>query len=177
MSLLPAYPLERVVTWDRLWCIRLNRMSQWSTLRLVLWVASSLGNGLFWYCLMLALLLRYGVEAAPAVMHMIGVGLVCTALYKALKGYTSRPRPYQSHSDILLAAAPLDRFSFPSGHTLHAVGFSMVALSYYPGLAAVLLPFTMLVAISRPALGLHYPSDVIAGALIGAAVAGTSLCL
>jgi undecaprenyl-diphosphatase len=72
---------------------------------------------------------------------------------------------------------PLDEFSFPSGHTLHAVAFSVVALAYFPALAVVLTPFIVLTAISRIALGLHYPSDVFAGAAIGAGVGLVALRL
>ncbi|HET7766673.1 MAG TPA: phosphatase PAP2 family protein, partial [Burkholderiales bacterium] len=64
---------------------------------------------------------------------------------------------------------------FPSGHTLHAVAFSMVAISFYPALAWLLVPFTLLVASSRVVLGLHYPSDVLAGAALGAIIALASL--
>jgi len=60
---------------------------------------------------------------------------------------------------------------------LHAVVFSMVALSYYPQLAFVLVPFTVMVALSRVVLGLHYPSDVLAGALIGASIAALSFLI
>jgi undecaprenyl-diphosphatase len=73
--------------------------------------------------------------------------------------------------------APLDAFSFPSGHTLHAVAFTLVALGYWPWLASLLVPFTLLTATSRVALGLHYPSDVIAGAALGAAIGASSLAL
>ena len=73
--------------------------------------------------------------------------------------------------------APLDEFSFPSGHTLHAVSFSLIALAYFPVLMPILLPFTLLVALSRVVLGLHYPSDVIAATLIGCALGGASLWL
>ena len=65
----------------------------------------------------------------------------------------------------------MDLYSFPSGHTLHAVAFTLVALTYYPHLAWLLIPFASLVAMSRVILGLHYPSDVFAGALIGALLA------
>src|SRR5688572_21728418 len=118
-----------------------------------------------------ALLIVYGAQAIPAVLHMIIAGIACTVLYKTIKTGTSRTRPYAAQPGITLCAAPLDQYSFPSGHTLHAVSFSLVALLYYPGLFPLLLPFTILVALSRVALGLHYPSDVIAGALIGAVVA------
>jgi len=52
--------------------------------------------------------------------------------------------------------------------------FSIIAISYYPQLSVILLPFTIMVALSRVVLGLHYPSDVLAGALIGSAIAGLS---
>ncbi len=67
--------------------------------------------------------------------------------------------------------------AFPSGHTLHAVGFSVVVLAYYPFLAWLVVPFTLLVAASRLVLGLHYPTDVLAGAVIGASIASASFGL
>lgn len=72
---------------------------------------------------------------------------------------------------------PLDRYSFPSGHTLHAVCFTGIACAYQPLFAWVLVPFALLVALSRLVLGLHYPSDVLAGALIGGGLALSSLAL
>jgi undecaprenyl-diphosphatase len=68
-------------------------------------------------------------------------------------------------------------YSFPSGHTLHAVAFTLVALAYWPWLAPLLVPFTLLTAASRVALGLHYPSDVLAGASLGAGIAAASLAI
>ena len=73
--------------------------------------------------------------------------------------------------------APLDEFSFPSGHTLHAIAFSSVAVAHYPWLAWPLAPFVALVAASRVVLGLHYPSDVLAASVIGTALASLSLWL
>lgn len=58
---------------------------------------------------------------------------------------------------------------------LRAVAFALVACWHYAGLAVLLVPFTLLTAASRVVLGLHYPSDVLAGAAIGAVVAVASL--
>jgi len=172
-----AYSLQRLTQWDRALCIRVNRVSGNRLARDTFRAVSWLGNGIFWYALILAMLLALGRDAVPAVAHMIGTGLVCTLLYKWLKHKTSRPRPYQVHCEIVCTTQPLDQFSFPSGHTLHAVAFSIIAIAYYPPLVWLLLPFSLLTASSRVVLGLHYPSDVLAGALAGTLIAGSVLVL
>ncbi len=75
---------------------------------------------------------------------------------------------------IAPGVSPLDRFSFPSGHTLHAVAFTIIASIHYPQLPFLLVPFTLLTAASRIVMGLHYPSDVLAGACLGAIIASAS---
>jgi undecaprenyl-diphosphatase len=67
----------------------------------------------------------------------------------------------------MLGTSPLDLYSFPSGHTLHAVSFTLVVIHFLPMLLWLLLPFAILVAMSRVVLGLHYPTDVIAGVVLG----------
>ena len=106
-------------------------------------------------------------QALLPVLHMIIAGFTGTLIYKWLKVKTLRPRPYNVYQQISLRSIPLDQFSFPSGHTLHAVIFTLVAIHYYPMLSLGLIPFTILIGLSRPILGLHYPSDVLVGALIG----------
>jgi len=169
--------IARLQYWDELLCVRFNRGAQHRPVVLAFQAVSWLGNGIFWYALMLALLLADAHGAAMPVVHMAFVGAVCTCCYKMVKHHTVRSRPYQVNPLVSANAAVLDRFSFPSGHTLHAIAFSLVACSYYPGLAVLLWPFTLLTALSRVALGLHYPSDVIAGAALGALIAGASFVI
>ena len=88
-----------------------------------------------------------------------------------------RERPYISLAGIVPGTPPLDRYSFPSGHTLHAVSFSMVIVYSFPELAVLVVPFALLVAASRVVLGLHYPSDVLAGAALGVFLAVASIQL
>lgn len=168
--------LTRIYNWDITWCLRFNKTSHITAIRIFFKMISRFGNGVFWYSLMICLLLLDGKQAIPAVVQMILTGLTCTLVYKWLKAKTLRPRPFQLRQDIFCAAAPLDQFSFPSGHTLHAVAFTIVALMYYPMLAWLLIPFTLLVGASRLILGLHYPSDVLAGAAIGIVIASLSFC-
>ena len=170
-------PLERIAQWDLQICLRMNRVCYRLSWRVFFRCISTLGDGIAWYALMAVLLLYYRNGAVIPVLHMVIAGLACTAVYKWLKARTLRPRPYQLHSSIRHFIAPLDRFSFPSGHTLHAVAFSLIAAGYYPGLGAPLAVFSILIAASRVVLGLHYPSDVVAGAGIGALIALASQAL
>ena len=152
-------------------CRRLNRGASFALPRRILRIASRLGDGLIWYALMLALPLLYGAAGVRPAIVMAVTGALGVALYTLLKGLLARERPFITHTAIDPAAAPLDRYSFPSGHTLHAVSFAWQASAHFPQLGWVLLPLTALIAGSRVVLGLHYPSDVLAGAAIGAALA------
>jgi undecaprenyl-diphosphatase len=177
LSLYAQHGLDRMAAREHAWLERVNgvRLPDWAVglFRLV----SRLGDGVFWYVLMAALLAVDGVPALPAVLHMAAAALLGTLAYKGLKASTARPRPYQVCARICCLTAPLDRFSFPSGHTLHAVVFSLVATAYYPVLGWLVWPFTALVAASRLVLGLHYPSDVAVGALLGATIAMLTVAL
>src|SRR5690606_4579136 len=118
-----------------------------------------------------------GLDGLRASLHMAATGALALLLYKALKRWTRRPRPFAADVRIRAWIAPLDEFSFPSGHTLHAVSFTIVALAWYPQLAWLLLPCAAVVALSRVVLGLHWPRDVLAAPVIGAALAALSLWL
>jgi undecaprenyl-diphosphatase len=169
--------LERLRLWDSALCVRFNGAVRIAPVRRVFRIVSRLGDGVFWYSLMLALLATGGAAAFAPVGRMAGTGVLCTLIYKWLKSKTSRPRPFAVEDAVRAGADPLDPFSFPSGHTLHAVAFSIVAVAFYPMLAWLLIPFTLLVATSRVVLGLHYPSDVLAGAGLGALIALGALAL
>jgi undecaprenyl-diphosphatase len=156
-------------------CRRLNRGAQRPVPRRVFQIASRLGNGVAWYALILALPAIYGVAALRPAIVMGLTGALGVVLYSLLKKLFVRERPFITHSSIDLAAVPLDRYSFPSGHTLHAVSFAWQVSVHFPELSWLVVPFAALVAGSRVVLGLHYPSDVLVGAAIGAALAELGL--
>ena len=127
--------------------------------------------------MILLLPILYGAIAVKPAVVMALTGALGVAIYKLLKRVFVRERPFITHSAIDLAMAPLDRYSFPSGHTLHAVSFAWQATVYFPELGWVLVPLAALIAASRVVLGLHYPTDVLAGAAIGASLAELGISL
>ena len=172
---LPSTP--RSLAFDRRVCVAANRWGARRAVGVFFGAISRLGDGMFWYALMLALVVLDGRRGLLAATHMAATGLAALLLYRLLKRHTRRPRPFRTCPGVIAHVPPLDEFSFPSGHTLQAMGFTIVALAWYPLLAPLLLGFTTLVAASRVILGLHYPSDVLAAIGIGGALGATSLWL
>ncbi len=152
-------------------CRGLNRGAGLRGVRVLFQAASRLGDGIVWYVLIPALPIVYGQAAVRPALVMAVTGLSGILIYKWLKSRLLRERPFIRHPGITLAMPPLDRYSFPSGHTLHAVAFTWLAVERFPELAWVLVPLAGLIAASRVVLGLHYPSDVLAGGAIGSTLA------
>ena len=169
--------LMRMFDLDLKGCLYLNHWSQRLSIRQFFKGVSRLGDGAFWYAMLLTVWALQGLGYSVQMLYLIVGSSLGTLIYKLLKKHTVRPRPYQVHQVIVMGERPLDHFSFPSGHTLHAV-MATVCLGYIqPWLLLLMLPFTLLVALSRMVLGLHYPSDVMVGALLGGSVAGVMLYL
>jgi undecaprenyl-diphosphatase len=166
---------RRLLASETGWCLRANALCGRTVVRRFFALISRLGDGVFWYALMAVLTIFCGRAGVDAALHLAAVGLASLLLYKRLKHWTRRPRPCASDLRIRAWVAPLDEFSFPSGHTLHAVVFTIVTLSYFPVLAWLLIPFAASVAASRVVLGLHYPSDVLAATAIGSVIALLSI--
>lgn len=159
-------------------CRFANRSCQRRVVRSAFKTVSRLGDGALWYALIAMMPLLMGLsrlqEALHASLHLLSAAAAGLLSYKFLKRKLVRERPFISFDAIECAIPPLDRYSFPSGHTLHAVLFTSISTTYVPELSLVLVPFTILVALSRVVLGLHYPTDVLVGAFLGWLIARLS---
>jgi undecaprenyl-diphosphatase len=124
---------------------------------------------------MLLLPFIYGPQAIATSVMMATTGGIGVLVYKLLKNNLVRQRPCIHHDAIKQGTAMLDLYSFPSGHTLHAFAFSSIAIYQFTELAMILVPVSLLVAASRVVLGLHYPSDVLVGALLGVSLASVTI--
>ena len=152
----------------------MRRVNGWYAPRWVrLWMmaATRAGDGWLWYSIGVLILLFGGENRWRAIGAAIlteGVGIT---LFLQIKRLANRPRPcaYEPHCWAVLL--PPDQFSFPSGHTITAFSVAVSLSLFYPTLAAGLLFCAISVAASRVVLGMHFLSDVLAGAAIGSALA------
>jgi undecaprenyl-diphosphatase len=145
-----------------------------------LWMVSStrLGDGWLWLLAgaVLALGGRHEHRVLAAAAVAMGISNVTLVL---LKARVRRPRPCDIEKPRGFAEKPLlhfpsDRYSFPSGHSLNAFAMGTVLALSFPVMAGPVLALAASVAASRVVLGLHFLSDVLAGALVGALI-GTSV--
>jgi undecaprenyl-diphosphatase len=87
--------------------------------------------------------------------------------YRLLKELFARPRPCDILTNVITPVGCTGTYSFPSNHALNNFAAAFFFYKLFPKLKWVLFITAGLVAISRVYLGLHYPSDIIGGALIG----------
>lgn len=158
-------------------CLRVNRWGRADFVRRFFATVSRLGDGHFWFATGGVCLVLRGAEALPFLIEACAAAAVGVLIYKLMKSRFVRERPYVTNGAILCGAPPLDRYSFPSGHTLHAICLTALLAGFEPLLLVVTAPFAALVAVSRVVLGLHYPSDVLAGAGIGGTLAAAVLAV
>ena len=98
-----APPRSRLLHHDTGWCLRANRACTRLWIRRYFSTVSRLGDGVFWYLLMAALVLIDGFDGLVAATHMAATGAVALLLYKSLKRWTKRPRPFAADGRIRAA--------------------------------------------------------------------------
>lgn len=152
---------------DRRWAVALHQHAGHPAWLCAMRVCSRLGDGPMWAAVLVALPLAGGEHGLQCAIRLAAAGGVNLAIYWAIKRWTRRSRPCQQCPGIRACVPVPDRFSSPSGHSLHAATFALLLSASYPLLAPLLWCYAVLVAVARVVLGVHYPSDVVVGGLIG----------
>src|ERR1039458_197317 len=122
---------------------------------------------------------RFAAVGVSALAASLGIAVF---LFLKERTHRRRPRAIDAHPCAIephcwAKLLPPDRFSFPSGHTITAFAVALSLSAFYPGLLPGLLFCAASIALSRVLLGMHFLSDVVAGALIGSGLAYGSVWL
>lgn len=147
-----------------------------SVTKLMLWITRSADGHFYPLAAPLVLAVRPDHLGPFLIGAAIAFGLELPT-YAIVKKSVKRDRPFQAIEGVIHRVIPPDQFSFPSGHT--GAAFVMAVLTGYhiPALAPFLFVWACAVGFSRIYLGVHYPSDVFAGALLGSVSAAIALAL
>lgn len=150
--------------------IRVNHWRAPRWLRLWMMAATRGGDGWLWYATGAMVGIFGGPKRLAAVLAAgisVGLGVL---LFLKLKRAFGRRRPCSMEPHCWATLLPPDQFSFPSGHTITAFAMALSLGAFYPAMIPGLLFCAASVAASRILLGMHFLTDVLAGATIGAAV-------
>lgn len=98
-------------------------------------------------------------------------------IYFVAKNTLRRQRPAETLNAFPALVVASDKFSFPSGHTSAAMLYAAIICQHYSFLGICLLFWAAGVGASRVILGVHYPSDILAGATLGLCIASLELAI
>lgn len=177
MNIKNAKPIEKMTAYDTralYWVVsRPNARQAANMARLV----SRLGDGPL-YAALGALLALIDTALGPNfLMHGLLAFLVELPLYLLLKNTIRRSRPADALDSLSAFIKPSDKFSFPSGHTAAAFVMATLLTAFYPLCGPIVFPLAIMIGLSRVMLGVHFPSDIAAGAVLGSLCAGLALLL
>jgi undecaprenyl-diphosphatase len=161
-------PIVNSVThWDNVFAAAIFALNSRKILSIAMPWISHTGNG-YYYPAIPALLLfvdpLIAGEFFLAGLFAFGIEL---PLYKWLKNRIRRDRPCEALSSVYQRIAPSDQFSFPSGHTAAAFVTATLLSYFFPLIALPIFTWALLVGFSRIYLGVHYPTDILAGIVVG----------
>lgn len=124
-------------------------------------------GGMIWIVIAVLMLISVKTrKAGAAALTGLTAGALVTNLI--VKNAVARIRPYDRMTELFLMIEKQHDFSFPSGHTCASFAAAYAMYRALPGKKGVpFLILAVLVSFSRLYVGVHYPSDVIAGAVVG----------
>lgn len=156
------------------WCMQRKRQRLLTKVSRIL---SCSADGFFYPLIPLGLYAVAHPQAEQLLLALVIGFAVERPLYQVLKRGFRRNRPAQALADFESVITPSDQFSFPSGHTSGAFMVATVVAGLFPALIWPLYLWASLVGASRIFLGVHFPTDSVAGAVMGASLGVLALAI
>lgn len=169
--------LSWVATRDHRLMVRVNHWRPPRWLQMWMLAATRGGDGGLWYAMGLAVALYGGPQRFHALLAATLAVAAGIALFITLKHAFRRERPWGLEPHCWAELLPPDQFSFPSGHTITAFAVTAALAGFYPEMLPGLLFCAISIAASRVVLGMHFLSDVLAGAALGATLGALATAL
>jgi undecaprenyl-diphosphatase len=137
-----------------------------------------LGNGWIYIPLAIIVIASEGLSGLRVAFTAAAAAVTAHCVYPRIKTHCARQRPIARDPTMMMqSVAPLDVYSFPSGHCMTAVAVFVPLYNVCPNMALAFAPMVLLIGWARLALGHHYPSDLACGAFLGAAAAAPACYL
>jgi undecaprenyl-diphosphatase len=132
-----------------------------------MWTLSAIGRAGFVFLIIALVMAVRRHRVADFILVVLAVTLAAAVTDQVVKPLVNRPRPF-----IVMAGAPViggrpNDASFPSGHASNAFAGAVALSNVAPSAAVIWWTLAVAIAYSRVYLGVHYPGDVMAGALVG----------
>ena len=156
---------------------RLHRWRPPRSIRIFMLAMSRLGNGWLWYSLGIFILIGGGQNRYRAFFAGAFGALVAILIFQRVKPLSHRRRPCEIEPHCWAVLSPPDRFSFPSGHAMTSFAIAVAVGSFYPQCQPSLLAVAAMIAVSRIIVGMHFLTDIVVGAMMGALIGYLSVWL
>ena len=162
--------LKRLAEVDLAFVHRCTSATRYTPLNWLAIIISKLGNGWIYLILTAIILLQAHRDAQIILLTSTINAAVLHVIYPMLKRAFRRRRPFRVDPRLRSLLCTLDEYSFPSGHVMTLTGVLFPVILMLPAASAPALGLILTMAWSRLATAHHYPSDVIAGVIIGAMI-------
>lgn len=147
-----------------LWCVKSHSYRRF--IMAIKWLSRS-GDGYMQLLIPLILLCKDGQAGYDFFMIALAAFAIERSVYFSMKNTLKRPRPPAVIPYFFSMVTPADQFSFPSGHTMASFLLATLVIAYMGSEAFLIVIWAAGVGLSRIILGVHFPTDILAGASLG----------